>query len=947
MVVLDMNPRTILSLTISLVVLLVALAPSVTLAPVGASDDTGHCIDDTPLDVGLVIDRSGSMGADRMEDAKEGADLLVQELASNDQSGLVSYASSASHDNHIDFDHAGTRTAIGALSSGGSTATGDAIALSHDDFNDHARWSTARQTMILLTDGYTNTGIDPVAAAQAAKDDGIEVFALGVGGNVNEFELKQIASDPVEDHYFNPADGQEVLDTFLLIANQLKYNDLEDPEILSIDVPEPGRLYIDGVDYGPSSGFDPSKASIVGSLAFEATFHDDCWLEQVAFTTDPDVGWSHAENNTAITTVQFPCDEVPPGDYDLEIEATDWVANQTLGTVPFECVKPTGQASSIAAWSGTSVPASAEYQSYGAKTFEQGHVESRQAVVDLPSAQLYAQAVEETATGVHSQPWVNYSATNQLAHVDLLNGMIQFEGLDARGEVSYDLASVDGSHAIDSQIDRLVVAGEEVSLDPGPQDIELPDGLGFLRLHETDVQQTPSGIRLEHKIVHAYLDLPYGRAEVTLGGLVLQAGHSQTPLAHERTILGQDDADSGGDAGDAPQEAIAIGPGAYDGSLPPGDTVDYYETDLVHGEKVQLVLQPAPRATVTGGGLFVDDEDPTDPEVVEPDVAISGMEFYQLRLYDPVGDVREQSTLAVAGAPHRIELNADLNGTWHIEVMRVDQGVPPEAYNYTLGLSVTPVPLLPNGPMFNGPEACTPGDTGIPELSQGVDPKTMQHDDFVDVYRFSADIGDLITVTMKPGETLDGWSAALTLYDEDCNIIDRQDQDLLGFKGVPKATPELPSLYTGDYYVEVERLNGVGNYYLGLTVTDPFPQAPLVWDGDDPPEHHGDAEVAPPVFFQGELPDDDPGDAYLLPFEDGKQAYVAVKMSTLSVVDVKLFDPQGDELTQQANLIGGYIVYDFEAEHTGVYGLEIRPVTGGGTYGVGWGQAPVVIPEAP
>lgn len=944
MVVQQSNLRYILSSAIVLFLLSVALVPSATLPPVGASHDTGHCFDVDPLDVGLVIDRSGSMGTDRMQDAKDGADLLVQELTSQDQSGLVSYSSSATHDKHIDFDHAATRSAISALSSGGTTATGDAIALSHSDFNDHARWSTARPVMVLLTDGHTNAGIDPVVAAQAAKDDGIEIFAMGVGSGVNEVELKQIASDPVDGHYFNPADGQEVLDAFLEIANMLARNDLEDPTIESIDVPAPGHLYVNGVDYGPGSGLDPNRATVVGPLAFEASFHDDCWLENVEFSTTPDVGWSHAENKTDIITIPFPCHEVPPGDYDLEIEVTDWVDKRALGGVPFECAVLDGQSVSIAAWTGTTVPASAEYQSTGIDLREEGEVVQNQVDLDLPTAQVYAQAVEETASSVRGETTVNHEATNQLASVELLDGLVQIEGLNARAQVDYDLIDVAGVHNVDSQIEKLIIDGDEIPLDPGPQDIDLPGGLGFLRLHETEVVDSAGGIQLRHNLVHAYLDLPYGRAEVILGGIVLQAGLSPTPLAQERTIHGHDDADTGGDAGDTPGEAEPITPGLYDGSLPPGDTVDYYEIGLEHGDKINLLLLPAPRATVTGGELHLEEADPLNPDVVPPDLYVSGLESYELRLFDPTGDERESSTLAVAGAPQRIELNADLDGVWQFEVKRITS--PTEGYNYTLGVGVSPVPLLPDEPLFNGAQACIAGDPGIDEISTGLHPKTMQHDDFVDVYKFTADIGDLVSVTMKPGETLDGWSAALTLYDENCDVLDRQDADLLDLKGVPKVTPQLPALYTGEYYVEVERLNGVGNYYLGLTVNDPFPGLP-VWGDDDPPENHQSADEAPPVFFQGELPDNDPGDAYLLPFEEGKEAFVAVKMSAASTVDVKLYQPDGTTLVpQDQNVLGGQlVVYQFEAPATGDYGLEIRPTLGGGTYGVSWGQAPVEIPE--
>ena len=48
---------------------------------------------------------------------------------------------------------------------------------------------------MVLTDGVSNTGEDPVPVAQELKDDGVLVFSVGVG-SFNSTQLEAIASGP-------------------------------------------------------------------------------------------------------------------------------------------------------------------------------------------------------------------------------------------------------------------------------------------------------------------------------------------------------------------------------------------------------------------------------------------------------------------------------------------------------------------------------------------------------------------------------------------------------------------------------------------------------------------------------------------------------------------------------------------------------------------------------
>lgn len=49
---------------------------------------------------------------------------------------------------------------------------------------------------IVITDGMSNIGLNTKVEADAAKKDNITLFAIGIGGAVNQRELKDIASNP-------------------------------------------------------------------------------------------------------------------------------------------------------------------------------------------------------------------------------------------------------------------------------------------------------------------------------------------------------------------------------------------------------------------------------------------------------------------------------------------------------------------------------------------------------------------------------------------------------------------------------------------------------------------------------------------------------------------------------------------------------------------------------
>lgn len=910
--------------------------------------DKEDCFDDGTageLDVGLVIDRSGSMAGDKIDSAREGSRDLVANLTDSDQSGLVSYSSSATLDQPLTFDHNATDSAIANLTAGGSTATGAAINLSHHDFLDNGR-SDVRPVMILLTDGFTNTGPDPVTEAREAKADGIEIFAIGLGDSVNEPELREIASDPESEHFFHPTDTDELREVFEQITIDLDrtvHNDTQAPGV-SVQVPEPGRAYVDGVDVGPAE--DPNVATVVGQLPFEVEASDNCYLEEVNITTTPGVGFGHTENATSITTDPFDCDAVPEGTYVADAVATDWVGLTDDDHAPFQCLDPGGQALSLGAWAGTAVPASLEFQTESAERVQPGHEEHRTAIVDDASTGLHAEGVEEIADRSREGETIVSSAGTEIAELTLLGGAVHLEGLVQEATATWNLTTGETTLEANASIAKATVAGQPVDVGgPGEHELLLPGGGKVVLFEEID-RSSPVRTAVERHLVHAYLPAPYSEHELTVGSVLVQAGAAVDTLDPTRLILGQSDAGSGGDAGEGREGAVEIGPGVYDGSTPGDDVIDTYAVELEHGEKLKAVLQPAARLNSTGGQATADTT--PDATVDEPWVGGSA-NGYVLSLFDPDGQLRAESTLpGFPAAPQDIEMNADENGTWILEVERM--GTAP-GHNYSLGLSVTPVLLFPQNDALSGsdaPDFCSATDPSVPDVDTGDWPGVIRDDDTADTYRFNATIGDVVTATLKPGETTDGVDMTLRILDDSCQPLAVSEfWGPYSLKGIPEAILEIPAPYTGTYHVQIVRENGIGNHQLAMTVEDPMPALPDndAGSGEDaPPPGSGDATPAPGPVFQGTMHDGDDGDTYAISFDQGGEATLAFSMSAGSTVDVTLETPGGATIqpvvstpltTQQA--------YQFTPPEAGTYLLEVTPVEGGGEYLVSHAQEPVPL----
>ncbi|MCP4167900.1 MAG: VWA domain-containing protein [Chloroflexi bacterium] len=161
----------------------------------------------TPVDVVLVIDRSGSMQGQPLIDEKAAAQNFVDLMElEQDQVGLVSFSDNATLNQPLTADGNAVKNAITAIGSGGYTNMTAALTMTHAELTSERHHPAARPVMLFMSDGLPAGG-DTVAsartAAQVAKDAGTRIFTIGLG-SVDANLMRQLASEP-GDYYFAPA----------------------------------------------------------------------------------------------------------------------------------------------------------------------------------------------------------------------------------------------------------------------------------------------------------------------------------------------------------------------------------------------------------------------------------------------------------------------------------------------------------------------------------------------------------------------------------------------------------------------------------------------------------------------------------------------------------------------------------------------------------------------
>ncbi|MFD1149650.1 vWA domain-containing protein [Saccharothrix hoggarensis] len=189
--------------------------------PVTVTLDAETGISGNPVDIELVLDRSGSMQSavgDLKTAAKAFVDIIDEAtdgsldgvIANGSRIGVVSFADGATVDAPLSSDANAAKAAIDALGASGGTNHSEAISTGQAQLAGSLPGNS--KTMVVMTDGVTTVGSDASDDAAAARAAGTVIFGIGLGA-VDSTEIKDWTTDPDATHYYEaptPAQLQEV-----------------------------------------------------------------------------------------------------------------------------------------------------------------------------------------------------------------------------------------------------------------------------------------------------------------------------------------------------------------------------------------------------------------------------------------------------------------------------------------------------------------------------------------------------------------------------------------------------------------------------------------------------------------------------------------------------------------------------------------------------------------
>ena len=160
-----------------------------------------------PLNLAVVLDKSGSMTGAKLEKTKQAAVMLVDRLAPEDIFSLVVFSDDAEvlvPAQHVE-DKDALKDKIESIEAGGSTALYAGVQMGADQLQEY--FSSKRiNRIILLSDGLANVGPSSPRQLRRLGSDlaerGISVTTIGVGDDYNEDLMAGIAQASDANYYY-------------------------------------------------------------------------------------------------------------------------------------------------------------------------------------------------------------------------------------------------------------------------------------------------------------------------------------------------------------------------------------------------------------------------------------------------------------------------------------------------------------------------------------------------------------------------------------------------------------------------------------------------------------------------------------------------------------------------------------------------------------------------
>jgi Ca-activated chloride channel homolog len=161
-----------------------------------------------PLNIALVLDRSGSMSGDKLAYCKKAAQFVVDNLDANDRVSIVIYESGVRVllPSTLATNKAQIKRMIDGVQVAGGTCMSCGMLSGYDEVKKYFQQQRVNR-VLLLTDGLANEGISDARSLNAlanekATKDRITLSTFGVGADFDEKMLTDLAEYGIGNYYF-------------------------------------------------------------------------------------------------------------------------------------------------------------------------------------------------------------------------------------------------------------------------------------------------------------------------------------------------------------------------------------------------------------------------------------------------------------------------------------------------------------------------------------------------------------------------------------------------------------------------------------------------------------------------------------------------------------------------------------------------------------------------
>ncbi len=188
----------------------------------------GHCLTrEQPADVVLLIDASGSMneqtrgGRSKLAAVQAGALEFVDQLRAQDRAAVIAFNDRAALRSGLTDDRARLQAAIEGIQVAPGTRIDVALYAAALELAGPSRRPESRGVIVLMTDGrpgaeHRESSLEAAAGARAA---GHQLFAIGVGLDVDRLLLEIIAGEP--SRYYPAEDAEAIEAIYREIAQRI------------------------------------------------------------------------------------------------------------------------------------------------------------------------------------------------------------------------------------------------------------------------------------------------------------------------------------------------------------------------------------------------------------------------------------------------------------------------------------------------------------------------------------------------------------------------------------------------------------------------------------------------------------------------------------------------------------------------------------------------------